>query len=55
MIEGDFGLIAVPANYDLNQLLGANWRVNMPLGSPVSVTGSNAAASAQFGIALSPA
>ena len=54
-VTDNFGEIAVPANYDLNQLLGAGWRVNMPLGSPVSVTGSGAAASAEFGIALSAA
>jgi hypothetical protein len=54
-VTDNFGQIAVPANYDLNQLLGVGWRVNMPLGSPVSITGSGASASALFGIALSPA
>jgi hypothetical protein len=48
-VTDNFGTVAVPANDDLNQLLGAGWRVNMPLGSPVTMTGSSAA----FGIALS--
>ncbi|HVE21833.1 MAG TPA: hypothetical protein VNC39_07650 [Acidocella sp.] len=54
-VTDNFGQIAVPADYDLNQLLGAGWRMNMPLGSPVSMTGSGASANARFGIALSPA
>jgi hypothetical protein len=54
-ITDDFGTVAVAANYDLNLLLGAGWRVNMPLGSPVTVTGSGASATAAFGIALTAA
>jgi hypothetical protein len=54
-VTDNFGQIAVPAAYDLNQSLGFGWRVNMPLASPMTVTGSGAAASAAFGIALSPA
>ncbi|HTJ88880.1 MAG TPA: LamG domain-containing protein [Acidocella sp.] len=52
-ITDNFGSIAVPAQCDLNQLLGAGWRVNMPLVSPMTMTGSGASASAEFGIALS--
>ena len=52
-ITDNFGTVTVPANFDLNQLIGAGWRVNMPLASPVTVTGSDASASAEFGIALS--
>jgi hypothetical protein len=52
-ITDNFGLIEVAAQCDLNQLLGAGWRVNMPLGSPMTMTGSGASASAEFGIALS--
>jgi hypothetical protein len=54
-VTDNFGQIAVPADCDLNQLLGDGWRVNMPLGSPVSMTGSGGSANARFGIALSPA
>ncbi|HEY1857482.1 hypothetical protein [Acidocella sp.] len=54
-ITDNFGTVAVAANYDLNLLLGAGWRVNMPIGSPVTVTGSGASATATFGIALTSA
>jgi hypothetical protein len=52
-ITDNFGTIALSAEYDLNQILGAGWRVNMPLGSPVTVTGSGSSAAATFGISLS--
>ncbi len=52
-VTDNFGSISVPAQFDLNQIIGAGWRMNMPLCSPVTIAGSGSAASAEFGIPLS--
>ncbi len=52
-VTDNFGTIQVPSAYDLNAILGSGWRVNMPLCSPVQITGSGSSASAEFGIPLS--
>lgn len=52
-VTDNFGSVSVPPDFDLNQILGEGWRVNMPICSPVTVTGNGANAVAQYGIPLS--
>ncbi len=52
-VTDNFGSVSVPSNFDLNQILGEGWRVNMPLCSPVTATGYGTNAVAQYGIPLS--
>jgi hypothetical protein len=52
-VTDNFGSVAVDVKFDLNQIIGQGWRVNMPLCSPVTINGDGANASALFGIALS--
>jgi len=52
-VTDNFATVSKPAGFDINAALGAGWAANMPLCSPVTVTGTGASASAAFGIALS--
>jgi hypothetical protein len=52
-VTDNFSTITKPAGYDINAALGNGWAADMPLGTPVTVTGSGLAAVAEFGIALS--
>ena len=52
-ITDNFGTISVASEFDLNQIIGSGWRMNMPLRHPFTVTGSGSSTSATFGIPLS--
>jgi hypothetical protein len=38
-VTDNYGTVSVPAGFDLNLLIGAGWRVNMPLQFPMTVSG----------------
>jgi hypothetical protein len=52
-VTDNFSTIAKPIGFDINAMLGSGWAANMPLCTPVSVTGSGPSAVANYGIALS--
>jgi hypothetical protein len=52
-ITDNFSTVVKPAGYDINAALGNGWAADMPLGTPVTVTGTGPSAVAAFGIALS--
>jgi hypothetical protein len=52
-VTDNFATIVKPAGYDINAALGNGWGADMPLGTPVTVTGTGPSAVATFGIALS--
>jgi hypothetical protein len=51
-VTDNFSTIMKPAGYDISAALGNGWGANMPLGTPVTVTGSGPSAVAEFGLAL---
>ena len=52
-VTDNFSAVTKPAGFDINAALGTGWAANMPLCTPVTVTGTGSSASAEFGIALS--
>jgi hypothetical protein len=51
-VTDNFSTVAKPTGFDINATLGAGWAADMPLCTPVTVTGSGPSAVAEFGIAL---
>jgi hypothetical protein len=51
-VTDNFSIVTKPNGFDINAALGAGWAANMPLCTPVTVTGTGSSASAEFGIAL---
>jgi hypothetical protein len=52
-VTDNFASVAKPSGFDINATLGAGWAANVPLGSPVALTGSGSSAVAEYGLALS--
>ncbi len=52
-VTDNFSVVAKPSGFDINVALGTGWGANMPLCTPVTVTGTGSSAVAGFGIALS--
>ncbi len=51
-VTDNFSTVAKPTGFDINASLGTGWAANMPLRSPVTVTGSGSSAVAEYGMAL---
>jgi hypothetical protein len=52
-VTDNFSTVVKPAGFDINAALGNGWAANMPLVTPVTVTGSGPSAVAEYGIPLS--
>ncbi len=51
-VTDNFSSVVKPAGYNINAVFGVGWAADMPLGTPVTVTGSGPTAVAQFGLSL---